>query len=104
MALRELTQLDGVDVFDTSLIDNAIGDVPGCDEVSQPLGCAGIDLVVIGWHLILSTNHTPRLQESLRENNLPAQAGKHGVLARPPLGIVTHKRDHVATGQHQAKA
>ena len=42
------------DVFDTSFVDIARCDVPCGDEVAQPLGCVGVELVVVSicWHLL----------------------------------------------------
>jgi len=38
------------DIGDASLVNVAGGDVPRGNQVAQPLGCVGVDLVVIGGH------------------------------------------------------
>jgi hypothetical protein len=50
MALRVAPQIVGPHVDDGSLVDIAWCDVSGGDEVAEPLGGIGIDLVVVGGH------------------------------------------------------
>jgi hypothetical protein len=50
VALRESVEVARVHVFDASLVNDSISDVSCRDEVSQPLSCIGVDLVVIGGH------------------------------------------------------
>jgi hypothetical protein len=61
MTLRVSAELVGSDILDAPFVDVARRDVPGADEVSQPLRRERIDLVVVGAH-----DRTPRESASLR--------------------------------------
>ena len=50
MALREPLEVERVDVNDGAGVNFAICYVPCFDEVTQPLGCVSINLVVIRRH------------------------------------------------------
>lgn len=50
MALGEVLQVGWVYIFNTPGVNHAVGNVPGCDQVAQPLGCIRVDFVVIGAH------------------------------------------------------
>jgi hypothetical protein len=53
VALREAVKVSRSNVLDASLVNDSGCDVAGCDEVAQPLCCAGIVFVVIGWHRLI---------------------------------------------------
>jgi hypothetical protein len=48
--LRVATEVIGLHLDDGAGVDVARRDVAGRDEVAEPLGCVGLDLVVIGGH------------------------------------------------------
>lgn len=48
MALGESAQIVRGDIFNASFVHDARRDVAGVDEVAQPLGGVGIELVVVG--------------------------------------------------------
>jgi hypothetical protein len=48
VALTEAADVGRVDVFDRSLVDDAGGDMPGGDEIAEPLRGIGMVLVVVG--------------------------------------------------------
>jgi hypothetical protein len=48
VALSITAQIVWAHVGDRALVDVAVGNVPRCDEVAEPLRCTGIDLVVVG--------------------------------------------------------
>jgi len=50
MALRELAEIVWLYIFNAPGVDHAGGDVAGRDQVAQPLGCIGVDFVVVGGH------------------------------------------------------
>jgi hypothetical protein len=50
VALCEAGEVGRAHVLDASLIDDAGRDVSSVDEVSEPLSCIGVDLVVVGGH------------------------------------------------------
>jgi len=50
MALGVSSQVTGANVADISFIDIPRCDLIACDEVAQPLGRVGVDLVVVGAH------------------------------------------------------
>jgi hypothetical protein len=50
VALRETAQVAWEDILDASLVNDSMGDVSGINEVSEPLSCIGVDLVVVGGH------------------------------------------------------
>ena len=58
MTLGEFTKFLGVKVNDAAFVHHAIGDVAGCDQVAQPLGRIGVDLVVESAHACDSMNAT----------------------------------------------
>lgn len=65
MALGEVAQVAGVDIFNTPFVHDARRDVPGVDEVSQPLSRVGVDLVVVSGHgcwggLLAASSALPR--------------------------------------------
>jgi hypothetical protein len=51
VALFVTAEIVGPHVNDASLVDVSVGDVPGLDEVTEPLCGIGINLVVVGGHL-----------------------------------------------------
>ena len=48
MALGVSDEIDGMDIGNTPFVDIAGGNVTRSDKISQPLGCVGINLVVVG--------------------------------------------------------
>jgi hypothetical protein len=48
VALAEATQVVWVNVLDASLVDDTCRNVPGGDEVSEPLGGVWVDFIVVG--------------------------------------------------------
>jgi hypothetical protein len=50
MALRESTQVAWVNILDAPFVNDAGRYVSGCNEVAQPPGGVGIDLVVVIGH------------------------------------------------------
>jgi hypothetical protein len=50
VALGETAQVAWVDIFNTSFINIARRDVPGFNQVAQPLGGRRVNLVVVGGH------------------------------------------------------
>jgi hypothetical protein len=62
MALGVPAEIVGADLGDASFVNVAGWNKSGCDEISEPLRCIGINLVVIGGHahdvcwLHISTN------------------------------------------------
>ena len=43
-------KFDRVNVLDGAHVDDAVSNVPRCNESAQPLGGIGLDLVVVGGH------------------------------------------------------
>jgi hypothetical protein len=56
VALREATQVIGVNIFNAPFVNNARRDVAGCNEVAQGLGRELVDFVVV-------VGHAPGLQK-----------------------------------------
>jgi hypothetical protein len=50
VALGVASEFVGSDIDDRSLVNVAWCDVPGCDEVAEPLCGIGVYLVVVGGH------------------------------------------------------
>lgn len=58
VALGVGLEIIGVYVLDRAFIDIARRDVPGGDEVAQPLGGVGVVFVVVGGHGVLSGGYS----------------------------------------------
>ena len=55
MALCEASQVTWENIFDTSFVHIAGRNVPGCNQVAQPLRGFGVVFVVVGGHLVTSS-------------------------------------------------
>ena len=75
VTLREASQIRGANVFNRSLVNFPRSNVAFRNEVSKPLGCIWIDLVVVGAHgadtpskgpLVLGGNPHPRVSLARR--------------------------------------
>jgi hypothetical protein len=63
MALVKAVEIVGIDIGDAPFVHDAGRDQPGPDQVAQPLGRVGIDLVVPGAHsLTLTAPHPVRMR------------------------------------------
>jgi hypothetical protein len=60
VALGVFKELLRGDVFDAAFIDHAVGEVPRGDQVTQPLGGVGVDLVVEGERFVHAPDFTKR--------------------------------------------
>jgi hypothetical protein len=68
--LGESGEIFGPDIYDAPLVNDAIGNVASGDQVTQPGGGVGVNLVVVGGHgfrqSISSLFPLPRLQAAHR--------------------------------------
>lgn len=48
VALGKFSEVVRCDIFNTPFVNFALGDMPGGDEVTQPLSREWVDLVVVG--------------------------------------------------------